>query len=67
MAAADLLPHNNDELEQVESWRTSELRRAGYTPDEASKLAHRLDIDLHLAVDLLARGCSRDLALRILL
>ena len=67
MAAAELLPHDNNELEQVESWRASELRRAGYTPDEASKLAHRLDIDLHLAVDLLARGCSRDLALRILL
>jgi hypothetical protein len=33
----------------------------------ARKLAARLDIDLHLAVDLISNGCPPELAARILL
>ena len=44
-----------------------ELERAGYDPRSAAKIAIRPDIDLHAAVDLLARGCAPDLALKILL
>ena len=33
----------------------------------AGELAGRLDIDLHLASDLLAAGCSEELALQILI
>jgi hypothetical protein len=54
------------EQELVESWRAAELERAGYPPAAAVELAARADIDLHLAVDLLQKGCSADLALNIL-
>ena len=54
------------EQELVESWRAAELERAGYPPAAAFELAARTDVDLHLAVDLLHKGCSADLALNIL-
>jgi hypothetical protein len=55
------------ETEDVVFWRAEELRRAGYDPAAILELAPRMDIDLHLAVGLLARGCARGTALRILL
>ncbi len=55
------------EVERVERWRAEELMRAGYDPAAAAQLAARLDIDLHRAGELLAQGCTQDLALRILL
>jgi hypothetical protein len=55
------------EQELVEQWRAEELERAGYPPQAAVELAARMDIDLHLAAELLAKGCSTDLALQILL
>jgi hypothetical protein len=55
------------ELERVEAWRQEELERAGYGRDAAGELARRHDVDLHAAVALIARGCSPELALRILL
>lgn len=54
------------EQELVESWRAGELERAGYPPHAAVELAARTDVDLHLAVDLLQKGCTADLALSIL-
>jgi hypothetical protein len=41
--------------------------RAGYAPGAAHDLAARTDVDLHLAIELLERGCPADLAVRILL
>ena len=55
------------ELTQVERWRIDELERAGYDPRAAMTLAGRHDVDLHYAVDLLRKGCTPDLALKILL
>ena len=55
------------ELERIESWRMEALRRAGYTAADAAQLAGRHDVDLHLAIDLLERGCEPALALKILL
>jgi hypothetical protein len=55
------------ELERIEQWRAEELERAGYAVAEAGELAARHDVDLHLAVELLQRGCPTDLALAILL
>ena len=55
------------ELERVEAWRAEELRRAGYDRRAACELASRHDVDLHVAVDLVRRGCSQTLALEILL
>ena len=58
---------NPTELEQIEAWRRGRLEAAGYPPPAAAELALRHDIDLHRAVALLERGCSVDVALRILL
>jgi hypothetical protein len=55
------------EVERIERWRAEELERAGYEPRAAGRLAVRHDIDLHFAIELLARGCAPALALRILL
>jgi hypothetical protein len=54
------------EQELVESWRAAELERAGYPAAAAFELAARTDVDLHLAVELLQKGCTADLALNIL-
>jgi hypothetical protein len=40
---------------------------AGFGVSLARKLAARFDVDLHLAVDLVANGCPPELAARILL
>ena len=63
----ELSPLAETEMERIERWRAEALERAGYEPRAAGKLAVRHDVDLHLAIDLLARGCPRDVALRILL
>ena len=65
MTAAEAIYES--ELSQVERWRIDELERAGYDPRAAMTLAARHDVDLHRAVDLLHKGCSPELALRILL
>lgn len=55
------------EGELVRRWRTEQLRRAGYPARTARMLGARRDVDLHRAIDLLARGCSVTLAVQILL
>ena len=54
------------EQELVERWRAQELERAGFSEDVAAELAMRSDVDLHRAVELLAKGCSAELAAEIL-
>lgn len=54
------------ERDQVSLWRCQELRRAGYGLMDALLLAVSHEIDLHLAIDLPARGCPHATALRIL-
>jgi len=56
-----------DEDEPVFRWRLEQLERAGYDECSALELASRSDVDLHVAVDMLQRGCDPKLALRILL
>jgi hypothetical protein len=51
----------------VIDWRFEQLLRVGYARREARLLSRRVDIDLHRAVDLVAGGCSQELALEILL
>jgi hypothetical protein len=67
MPAANLTELPDLEIEQVERWRLESLRRAGYDDESAAVLAASHDIDLHLAVDLLARDCPVPTALQILL
>jgi hypothetical protein len=67
MTAAEADTRVGTEIEKIEQWRAEALERAGYQPRAAAELAARLDIDLHLASDLLAAGCSEELALQILI
>jgi hypothetical protein len=65
MTTAETATRNETEL--IEAWRAEALERAGYGAWEAATIATRHDIDLHVATDLLRRGCPTDLALLILL
>lgn len=56
-----------DEELCILAWRIDVLDRAGYDEGDAAVLAAVRDVDLHVAVDLLERGCSPETALRILL
>jgi hypothetical protein len=67
MSAADISIPFETEIDVVEQWRHEALWRAGYDAEAAVVLAASHDVDLHLAVDLLRRGCSQELALQILL
>ncbi len=67
MAAAEVDVQEETEVERIERWRADELERAGYDCRAAAKLAIRHDVDLHLAVELIQRGCPTDVALKILL
>jgi hypothetical protein len=58
---------DKNELEQVERWRATELERAGYSADAATRIARRHDVDLHRAIALVENGCPPELALKILL
>ena len=52
--------------ESVTSWRYLQLLEAGYPEDVAAELARHRHVDLHVATDLVGRGCPTELALRIL-
>jgi hypothetical protein len=65
MPTADLTAPTEQEL--VERWRAEELERAGYAPQDAAAIAARPEVDLHHAVELLAKGCPPQVALQILL
>jgi hypothetical protein len=54
------------ERDGVTSWRVERLLAAGYDAEAALVLALDRDVDLHLAVSLLERGCPPDTALQIL-
>lgn len=67
MAAAEAEVHEETEHERIERWRVEELERAGYSVRAAARLAASSEVDLHRAVDLLERGCTPELAVKILL
>jgi hypothetical protein len=60
------LPPFEPERDEVTSWRIERLMAAGYDGEAALVLALDRDVDLHLAVSLLERGCPSDTALQIL-
>ena len=66
MPAVELDLEFDAEAELVRIWRLEELERAGYPASQARELADLAYVDLHLATDLLRRGCAPDLALKIL-
>lgn len=53
--------------DDAERWREQCLRLAGYPEGEAHALAADQDVDLHVAVELLASGCPLETALKILI
>ena len=67
MSAAEIEVDEETETERIQRWRAEELERAGYDGPDAAELAGRADVDIHLAVELLERGCPTRTALRILL
>jgi len=67
MTAAQFEALEEVEATEVIRWRLSQLTSSGYPLEHAVALATRLDVDLHQASDLVSRGCSPELALRILL
>ena len=67
MSATDVELQEETEHERVARWRAEELERAGYELSAVAVLAASSDVDLHLATDLLRRGCPEELALQILL
>jgi len=67
MIASELQVRRVPEEPCVALWRFEQLLQAGYPRRAASRLAKRSDVDLHLATDLLRRGCPVQTALRIML
>jgi hypothetical protein len=64
MAILEFEPVTEDD--RVIHWRVDELERAGFAPQDVLRLALDPNVDLHLAVDLVAQGCPHHVALRIL-
>jgi hypothetical protein len=53
--------------DSVIRWRMLVLLRAGYLWNDAVELAMDTNVDLHLAVELVDKGCASETARRILL
>ena len=67
MTAAQFEQLGELEVETVLRWRFEALIRVGYDAGEAMVLASHVEVDLHTATDLIARGCSTSTAMQILL
>ena len=67
MTAAQFEELESPEVEAVLRWRFEELVRAGYDPGSALILASHVEVNLHDATRLVARGCSPEIALQIVL
>ena len=53
-------------LDQVVRWRREQLVGSGFAPALAARVADNTDYDLHALIELVERGCSPQLAVRIL-
>jgi hypothetical protein len=53
-------------LEQVVRWRREQLVGSGFATALAASVAENTDYDLHALIELVERGCSPELAVRIL-
>ena len=66
MTAAQFEELHVDEAADVLAWRFDALCRAGFDLESAALVATNVEIDLHDAVVLVARGCPPATAVRIL-
>ncbi len=64
--AQTILIDRSEQGDSVVRWREERLLHAGYDAEAALVIAFDREVDLHLAVSLLERGCPPDTALRIL-
>ena len=55
----------NQERHDIVAWRCDQLVGAGFSHLAAARLARDPRYDLHAMVELVERGCSPDLAVRI--
>jgi hypothetical protein len=53
-------------LDQVVRWRREQLEESGLAPALAARVAENTHYDLHALIELVERGCPRELAVRIL-
>ena len=67
MTAAHFEALETPVAEAVLRWRFEALVAAGYDAGSALILASHVEVDLHEAADLLARGCPPETAMRICL
>jgi hypothetical protein len=67
MTAAEFELLGESEADQVIRWRLDALTAAGYSVEWALVLAAHVEVDLHVATDLVRRGCPPETAPRILL
>jgi len=56
----------HETTEAVAGWRREQLVRSGFGAKLASQLACDGRYDLHALIELVERGCSPDLAVRVL-
>lgn len=56
----------DSEAKAVVAWRRQRLSAAGFNPPTAEALARDPSVDLHALLDLVDKGCSPQLAARIL-
>jgi hypothetical protein len=56
----------DDERVDVSAWRLRRLLESNFAPPLAMRLANTPGVDVHALLDLVARGCSPELAARIL-
>jgi hypothetical protein len=54
------------EVAGIVAWRGARLRKAGFAPSLAEQLSRGCGVDLHALIELVERGCSPELAARIL-
>lgn len=66
MARVEVPECDQSEAEKVENWRLRLLTDAGYGR-YAATVARARYVDLHLAIDIVGKGCPPKLATRILL
>jgi hypothetical protein len=51
---------------EVVAWRRSQLVGAGFDPGTANAFARTESLDLHALIELVERGCTPELAARIM-
>lgn len=66
VASIDVHVQAETERQRVTTWRIERLIDAGYDHESALLIGIDTTIDLHLAIDLLRRGCPVENALQIL-